>query len=176
MTTLDTLTQRNHDFAEHRFVSGLLMMPTLRTMIIGCVDPRVDPAHLLGLDPGEAVVIRNIGGRITPTTLQAMAMLQTIAQVQGANPGSGFHIIVLHHTDCGITRLEGKPDMLAGYFGIGKAELAAKAVADPRTSVAVDVAALKANPLLPGEWIVSGLVYDVATGLVEAVVPAASLK
>ncbi len=176
MTTLNTLTQRNSDFAAHRFVAGLPMMPTLRTMIIGCVDPRVDPTHLLGLDPGEAIVIRNIGGRITPATLQTMAMLQTIAQVQGANPGGRFHLIVLHHTDCGITRLEGKPDMLAGYFGISKAELEAKAVTDPRTSVAVDVAALRANPVLPGNWLVSGLVYDVATGRVEVVVPTASLK
>jgi carbonic anhydrase len=175
MTTLDTLAKRNSDFAAHRFVAGLTMMPTLRTMVIGCVDPRVDPAHLLGLDPGEAIVIRNIGGRITPATLQTMAMLQTIAQVQGANPGGGFHLIVLHHTDCGITRLEGKPDMLAGYFGIGKGELEAKAVTDPRTSVAVDVAALRAIPTLPRGWLVSGLVYDVATGLVEAVMPAASL-
>jgi carbonic anhydrase len=175
MTTLDTLTKRNSDFAAHRFVAGLTMMPTLRTLVIGCVDPRVDPAHLLGLDPGEAIVIRNIGGRITPATLQTMAMLQTIAQVQGANPGDGFHLIVLHHTDCGITCLEEKPDMLAGYFGIGKGELEAKAVTDPRTSVAVDVAALRAIPALPRGWLVSGLVYDIATGLVEAVMPAASL-
>ena len=176
MTTLDTLTQRNSDFAAHRFVVGLPMMPTLRTMIIGCVDPRVDPSHLLGLDSGEALVIRNIGGRITPAALQTMAMLQTIAQVQGANPGGGFHLIVLHHTDCGITRLEGKSDMLAGYFGIDKEELKAKAVTDPRAAVAVDVAALKANPALPGNWLVSGLVYDVTTGLVDVVVPPASLK
>lgn len=176
MTTLDTLTQRNADFAAHRFVAGLTMMPKLRTMIIGCVDPRVDPANLLGLDPGEAIVIRNIGGRITPGTLQTMGMLSAIAQVQGANLRGGFHLLVLHHTDCGITRLEGKPDMLANYFGIGKAELEAKAVPDPRTSVAVDVAALRATPALPGDWLVSGLVYDVVTGHVEVVVPTASLK
>ncbi len=176
MITIDTLTKRNHDFASHRFAAGLTLMPTLRTMIVSCVDPRVDPAYVLGLEQGEAVVIRNIGGRITTATLQAMAMLQTIAQVQGANLGSGFNLLVLHHTDCGITRLEAKPDMLAGYFGIGKAELETKAVTDPRAAVAVDVAALKANPLLPREWVVSGLVYDVTTGLVETVVPPGPLR
>ncbi len=175
MTTVDTLTKRNTDFAAHRFRAGLSLMPTLRTMLIGCVDPRVDPAHVLGLESGEAVVIRNIGGRITPATLRTMAMLRTIVQVEGGNPGSGFNLIVLHHTDCGITRLEGQSDMLAGYFGIGKEQLEAKAVADPRASVAVDVAALKANPNLPGEWVVSGLVYDVTTGLVETVVAPAPL-
>ena len=176
MTTFDTLTQRNHDFAAHGFVAGLPLMPTMRAMIIGCADPRVDPAHLLGVHLGEALVIRNIGGRITPGTLQMMAMLSTIAQVEGMTPASDFNLIVLHHTDCGITRLTEKTDLLASYFGVGKEELPAKAVSDPRAAVAVDVAAIKAVPGLPASWIVSGLVYDVETGLVEAVVPPHTLK
>jgi carbonic anhydrase len=176
MTTLDTLIERNQDFASHHFPKDLPLMPTLRAMIIGCVDPRVDPALLLGLDLGEAVVIRNVGGRITPGTLQTMGMLNRVAQGEGGNPAGEFHLIVLQHTQCGIARLEGNPDMLASYFGIGKDSLLAKAVTDPHAAVAVDVAALKANPALPGNWLVSGLVYDVTTGLVEVVVPPAPLR
>ncbi len=176
MTTFDTLVERNQDFASHEFSKDLSMMPILRAMIIGCLDPRVDPAHLLGLKPGEAVVIRNVGGRITPGTLQTMGMLGRIAQAEGANLGGEFHLIVLQHTHCGIAHLEGTPEMLASYFGIGKEGLLAKAVTDPRAAVAVDVAALKAIPALPGNWLVSGLVYDVATGLVEVVVPPAPLR
>jgi carbonic anhydrase len=175
MTTFDTLIERNQDFASHRFLKGLPLMPTLRAMIIGCVDPRVDPALLLGLGLGEAVVIRNIGGRITPATLQTVGMLNGIARTGGGNPVGEFHLIVLQHTQCGITRLEGNPDMLAGYFGVGKEGLKARAISDPHAAVAIDVAALKANPALPGSWLVSGLVYDVATGLVEVVVPPAPL-
>jgi hypothetical protein len=70
-----------------------------------------------------------------------------------------------------ITRLAGDPDMLALYFQIQERELNRKAVTDPRAAVAVDVAALRAIPALPAAWLVSGLVYDVVTGLVEAVVP-----
>ena len=168
MITLDTLKKRNHDFAAHRFTASMSLFPASKPIIISCVDPRADPAHILGLDFGDALVIRNIGGRITPATLQTIAMLQAVAQVQGATPGKG-NLVIVHHTDCGITRLAGKPDLLASYFGIDKAELQAKAVTDPRAAVAVDVAAFKANPL-PGSWAVSGLVYDVTTGLVEAVV------
>jgi hypothetical protein len=51
----------------------------MKTMIIGCVDPRVDPVDIFGLVPGEAAVIRNVGGRITPATLQTMAMLRIVA-------------------------------------------------------------------------------------------------
>ncbi len=176
MTTLDTLIERNQDFASHHFTKDLPLLPTLRAMIIGCVDPRVDPALLLGLKLGEAVVIRNVGGRITPATLQTIRMLNRIAQVGGGNPTGEFHLIVLQHTQCGITRLEGDPDMLASYFGIGQEGLTVKAVTDPHAAVAVDVAALKAIPALPANWLVSGLVYDVATGLVEVVVPPAPLR
>lgn len=68
MTTLDMLTQRNADFAAHRFVAGLPMMPILITMVIGYVDH----TNLLGLDPGEFLAIRTIGGRTTPAALQTM--------------------------------------------------------------------------------------------------------
>ena len=66
MTTFDTLIERNQDFAAHHFTKDLSMMPRLRTMIIGCVDPRVDPAHVLGLGLGEAIVISNVGGASLP--------------------------------------------------------------------------------------------------------------
>ena len=175
MTTFDTLLERNRDFAAHHFLKDLPIMPTLRTMIIGCVDQRVDPAHVLGLDLGEATVIRNVGGRVTPATLQTIGMLVRIAQGEGGPP-TGFHLVVLQHTQCGIAQLEGQPDMLASYFGIGKEDLQAKAVTNPHEAVAVDVATLKAIPALPANLLVSGLVYDVATGLVEVVVPPAPLR
>ena len=66
--------------------------------------------------------------------------------------------------------------MLAHYFQIPEREVETKSVRDPRKSVAVDVAALRAIPALPDEWLISGLVYDVATGLVEVVVPAAPIR
>src|SRR5262249_52253503 len=142
-----------------------------RTMVISCADPRVDPAHLLGLETGDALVLRNICGRITPSTLQAMGMLGAIAQVEGINPTGPFNLIVLHHTDCGITRLEGKTEMLAGYFGIDPAAVTSKAISDPHKAVAIDVATLKTLSVLPKGWLISGLVYDVATGKVEVIVP-----
>ena len=71
---------------------------------------------------------------------------------------------------------KGNPTRLSSYFGIGQEDLPAKGVTDPHAAVAVDVAALKANPSLPGNWLVSGLVYDVTTGLVDVVVPPAPLR
>jgi carbonic anhydrase len=176
MNPIDTLIQRNEEFAAHRFAAGLSLMPRLGTLIVGCADARVDPAHVLGLQPGEAIVIRNIGGRITPATLQTMALLGMIPQLEGAGPVSGLNIVVLQHTDCGITRLARVPDRLAAYLGVAPEDLEAKKVSDPYAAVAVDVAALKANPSLPAGVIVSGVVYDVATGRVTAVAPPAPLR
>src|SRR5271165_6349162 len=175
MTVIDTLTQRNEAFADSRFSADLKIMPSMKTMIIGCVDPRVDPADIFGLVPGEVAVIRNVGGRITPATLQIMAMLRIVAKANGDDIGRGTNLIVLHHTDCGINCLAHSPELLAKHFGVAPTDLDALAITDPYKSVAVDVATLKANPMLPGAFLVTGLVYDVATGRTEMVVPTALL-
>jgi carbonic anhydrase len=178
------MLERNKDFAARQSAAGTLMpslpraMPNVKAIIIGCADMRVDPANVLGIKPGEAVVIRNIGGRITPGLLEQLGLLGRIGEVAGEIPGGGgeFHIVVLQHTDCGMTRLAGDPAMLAHYFQIQEGELKTKAVTDPRAAVAADVAVLRAIPVLPGQWLISGLVYDVATGRVEVVVPPARIR
>src|SRR3984885_5945870 len=177
MNSLDLMLKRNKESATP--VPSLPQsLQTLKAVIIGCADMRVDPAHVLGIKPGEAVVMRNIGGRITPGLLEQLGLLGRIGEVAGEIPGGGgeFHIIVLQHTDCGITRLVGDPAMLAHYFQIQERELKTKAVGDPRAAVIADVASLRAIPALPGQWLLSGLVYDVATGLVEIVVPPAPMR
>ena len=184
MSHLDSLLERNKDFAAQLSAAGTLMpslpqaTPNVKAMIIGCADMRVDPAHVLGIQPGEAIVLRNIGGRITPGLLEELGLLGRIGEVAGKVAGGGgeFHLIVLQHTDCGITRLAGDPAKLAHYFQIQEGDLKAKAVTDPHAAVAVDVAALRAIPALPGKWLLSGLVYDVATGRIEIVIPPAPIR
>src|ERR1700722_18462363 len=177
MNNLDLMLKRNKELAAP-MPSLPQSLQTLKAVIIGCADMRVDPAHVLGIEPGEAVVMRNIGGRVTPGLLEELGLLGRIGEVAETIPGGGgeFHLIVLHHTDCGITRLAGDPAMLMHYFQIPEGELERKAVTDPHAAVAGDVAALRAIPALPGSWLISGLVYDVATGRVEVVVPPAPIR
>jgi carbonic anhydrase len=154
MTELDQFLQRNQKFAAEQSAAGTLIatlpqaMLTVRAMIICCADMRVDPAYILGIKLGEAVELRNIGGRVTPGLLEQMALLGRIGEVAGKAPGGGgeFHVIVLQHTDCGITRLFSDTAKLAHYFQIAESEVAAKSVMDPRAAVAIDVAALRAIP------------------------------
>ncbi len=183
LSNLDRMLQRNKEFAAWQSAEGTLMpslpqaLPNVKAVIIGCADMRVDPAHVLGITPGEAVVLRNIGGRINPGLLEQLGLLGRIGEVAGEIPGGGeFHLVVLQHTDCGITRLAGDSAKLANYFQIQEGELKTKAVTDPRAAVAYDVTALRAIPALPSAWLISGLVYDVASGLVEIVVPPAPIR
>ena len=184
MNSLNSFLRRNKDFAAQQSAAGTLMpslpraLPNVKAIVIGCADMRVDPAYVLGIKPGEAVVIRNIGGRITPGLLEQLGLLGRIGQVAGEIPGGGgeFHLIVLQHTDCGITRLAGDPAMLARYFQIQEGEVKKKTVTDPRAAVTADVALLRAIPAVPSAWLISGLVYDVATGLVEIVEPPALIR
>jgi carbonic anhydrase len=167
--TLDTpeLLLRNATFA----ASGAfkrLSFPTNATLrVIGCVDPRVDPGDVLGLKLGEAVVMRNVGGRVTPEALRSWTMLGHLGARQ---PPSGGHLVILHHTDCGIRRLVSYPEELAAFFEIPVGDLGTKAVEDPYASVRIDVDI--ARHRVPPGMLVSGLVYDVNSGLIEVVVPA----
>jgi len=162
----DELVRRNAAFAATGAFAGLPFPASDTLQVLGCVDSRVDPGDVLGLELGEGVVMRNIGGRITPAALRSWALLGRLGQGQ---PPAG-HLVILHHTDCGITRLADYPEQLAAFFEIPGDELESKAVADPYTAVRVDTAI--ARHTLPPSRLVSGLVYDVATGLIEIVDPA----
>src|ERR1700684_2385678 len=95
LNNLDHMLQRNKEFAAQQSAEGTLMpslpraLPNVKAIIIGCADMRVDPAHVLGIKPGEAVVIRNIGGRITPGLLEQLALLGRIGEGGGEVPGGG---------------------------------------------------------------------------------------
>jgi len=184
MSHLDHMLRHSKEFATQESSVGTLMpslpraLPNVKAIIIGCADMRVDPALIFGLQSGEAVVIRNIGGRVTPGLLEQLGLLGRIGQVAGEIPGGGgeFHLIVLQHTDCGITRLANDPAMLGRYFQVPDTELKTRAVTNPRAAVAADVVTLRDISALPDEWLLSGLVYDVATGRVETVVPPARVR
>lgn len=168
MGALEELLDRNARFA-HGYDEELPPIPSLRTLIVACPDPRVDPAQVLGLELGEAVVIRTAGGRVTPAVLQNLALLAQVAATEGAT--GGFELLLMQHTDCGMARLQGPEhaEGLAAYFGVDVDELAAKSIADPYAGVRADIEGLAANRLVPGSLSVSGLVYDVETGTAELV-------
>jgi carbonic anhydrase len=177
MDYVETLASRNAAFAADGFHPELKIIPSKRTLILGCVDPRVDPLDILKLEPGEAAVIRNVGGRVIPSLLETLALLRAVSKAAGQEVGIGWNLVLLQHTDCGIIGcFHHARDMLARYMGVSSEGLEALAITEPHKAVAIDVAALKANTMLPGGFLVSGLVYDVADGRIEVVAPPTLLR
>jgi carbonic anhydrase len=167
---IEELTSRNEEFAAQHDVAAMTMMPALRTMVISCVDPRVDPAAVLGLQLGDAIVIRNVGGRVTPAVLRTLGLLAQIARRNGFTPGDGWNLVVVHHTDCGITQLTDNLEALAAELETTTEALDLKTLTDPRASLAADLSSLRANQRLPRGLIVSGLLYNTGSGRVETAV------
>lgn len=164
---------RNRDFAARGRHEGAVVFPRLRLFVVTCVDPRTDPAHFLGLGPSDALVLRNVGGRVTPAVIEDVAFIAQLAE--GAIPaGPLFEVAVVHHNQCGTGALadDGFRYRYAERIGVDEAELRGRAVLDPEATVRHDVALLREAPQVPDRVPVSGHVYDVVSGLVETIVPA----
>ena len=176
MTKMTPLLGRNEQFAR-TYTPVALGLPAAQVLVVTCLDHRVDPAIVLGLQLGDAPVIRNAGGRVTQAVIDDIAYLAFLAgQLSGGQLADGrlFEVAVIHHTQCG-TGFLADPDFLrraAEATGVPEAELGASAVADPHVTVKADVERLLASPLIPPQMGISGHVYDVETGRVTTVVDA----
>src|SRR5262249_1105265 len=147
--------------------------PTLRLFVITCLDPRVDPAHFLGLKLSEAIVVRNVGGRVTPEVIKDVAFIAQI--VENVLPdGPLFEVAVVHHTQCGAGALADATfrRSYAQRIGADESELRDQAVLDPAATVTSDVRRLRSASPVPPRVPVSGHVYDVVSGLVQTILPA----
>ncbi|MDR5880752.1 carbonic anhydrase [Caballeronia sp. LZ032] len=172
----DVMLERNAEFVSAEFAPELKMMPSTGTIVVGCVDPRVDPAYVLGLKQGEAAVIRNVGGRVNKNLLETLAVLRVVSKAAG-RPDGARNLVLLQHTDCGIIGCyKHAPALLAKHLDVGADKLDGLAVTDPYEAVAIDVAAVRANMDLDDRLVVSGVVYDVKTGRVKVVVPPGALR
>ncbi len=177
MSDLTTLLDRNLAFAEQFDAGDLPIRPRMSTFILTCVDSRVDPVHLFTLGLGDAIVIRNGGGWITPAVLRDLAILGVLAtNLPGASQQP--ELIVIHHTDCGMGRLANPTiqQQVAKRLGLTVDEVAAMAITDPTATVRDDIERLRQTPGTPAQLVVSGFVYDVADGTITQVVPPAPLR
>jgi len=176
MSRINPLLERNEQFAR-TYTPAALGPPAAQLVVVTCLDHRVDPAIVLGLGLGDAPVIRNAGGRVTPAVIDDIAFLAFLAgQLFGDQLEDGrlFEVAVIHHTQCGTSLLAdpGFRHQAAEATGLAEAPLEASAVADPHTTVKADVERLLTSPLLSPKVSVSGHVYDIATGLVTTAVDA----
>src|SRR5437763_12236319 len=103
-TNVGPALERNRVFAAEGGQEGAVVFPRLGLLVITCLDPRVDPAHFLGLSLGDALVVRNGGGRVTPEVINTVAFIAQITETVVAD-GPLFEVAVMHHTQCGSEAL-----------------------------------------------------------------------
>ena len=174
MSATTTLLNRNRQFADDFAAADLPILPKLRTVLLTCGDSRVDPAHTLGLELGDAVVIRNNGGRVTPEVVHEIAALAfMVAKMAGDGPLS-FDLVIMQHTQCGAERFA-DPEfqrVLKEQIGV---DVSSVAITDHEQSLREDVERLRSASEVPGYIVVSGYIYDVQNGLVREVIAPAAL-
>jgi carbonic anhydrase len=173
MANVDPVLERNRAFAAAGAHQGAVIFPTLGLFVITCLDPRVDPAHFLGLGLGDAMVVRNVGGRVTPEVISDVAFIGQLAENMLPD-GPLFEVAVIHHTQCGTGALADDTfrRRYAERIGAEQSALREHAVLDPAATVTRDVERLRSAPSISPRVTVSGHVYDVVTGRVETVLSA----
>ena len=171
-TNLDPALERNRAFAAADGHHGAVVLPKLRLFVITCLDPRVDPAHFLGLGLSDAIVVRNVGGRVTLEVINDIAYITQIAE-NVIQDGPLFEVAVIHHTQCGAAALADDTfrRRYAKRIGADESTLRGHAILDPAASVANDVERLRTARAISPRVSVSGHVYDVVTGLVQTLIP-----
>ena len=129
--------------------------------VLTCMDSRIDPLRMLGLEPGDAKIFRNPGGRVTPQALEALVL--------GVHLLNVHRILVIPHTRCAMasSTLEELRERVGESAGQDASWQTFGVVADQSAALADDVRAVRAHPLVPDEVEVGGFLYDVDTGLLE---------
>ena len=159
---------RNNDAYARSFKKGDLPLPPARHVaVLACMDARLDVHKILGLQEGDAHVIRNAGGAATDDAIRSLAISQRLLGTK--------EIILIHHTDCGMLTFHDDDikRKIEDETGIRPA-FAFEAFSDLDEDVKQSIARIKASPFIPNKSNVRGFVYDVRTGrLNEVGVPAA---
>ncbi|MFT3925291.1 MAG: carbonic anhydrase [Myxococcales bacterium] len=162
MPVIQELLNANLHYAQ-TFQKGHLALPPARKIaVVVCMDARIDPAEALGLQEGDAHVIRNAGGRISDA-LRSLAISQTLLGTE--------EVAIIHHTDCGMLTFsdESIRAQLRKERRIDADAVAFLPFKDLDTSVRDDLTAYRASPLVRQDVPVRGFVYDVKTGQLREV-------
>ena len=157
MSETDRLLENARAYGERFDKSDLPMLPSKRVAVLACMDARLIPTRVLGLNEGEAHILRNAGGVVTDDAIRSLSLSQYLLGTE--------EIILLHHTECGMltftdeefaAKLEEETGERPGW--------SANAFSDLEQNVRDSVALLKASPFIPRKDSIRGFVYDVKTG------------
>lgn len=162
---LDELLSANRDYVDRFTLQGIDPVADKGFALVTCMDSRIEPLAMLGLQPGDAKILRNAGGRVTPDVLRSLVLATAFLGVR--------EIAVMQHTLCALA---GQADdeirtrlTTAGLTGVEGTEWLA--MPDPDEALATDVSLLRSCQQLPAGTRVEGWRYDVDTGAIVRVIP-----
>ena len=161
MVVIAELLAANERYAADFAKADLPMPPGREVAILTCMDARIDPARALGLEEGDAHVIRNAGG-VASEAIRSLAISQELLGTR--------EIVVIHHTDCGMLTFtddqirQRLSESLGPAAAKAAAEITFQPFADVERSVHDDLETIRSSPLIRPDTSVTGFVYDVRTG------------
>src|ERR687894_1972352 len=157
MSVTDELLRNAEQYAESFDKGALPLPPARKVAVVACMDARLMPASVLGLQEGDAHIIRNAGGVVTDDEIRSLAISQRLLGTE--------EIVLIHHTDCGMLTFTDDEFKRQVQDDTGiKPEWAAEAFPDLDEDVRQSINRIKASPFVPHTDQVRGFVFDVATG------------
>ncbi len=164
MSHFDDLLQANRRFADRFSLGGFDGRARAGIAIVTCMDSRIDPLRMLGLEHGDAKIFRNPGGRVTPQALEALVLGVHLLNVQ--------RILVVPHTRCAMASASERElrERVGASAGQDASWQAFHVIEDQRGALLADVRAVRSHPLIPDTVAVGGFLYDVDSGLMERMV------
>ena len=164
MALMDHLLHANLLYSESFRMGRLPGSPRLELAILTCMDSRIDPDRILGLQEGDAHVIRNAGGRASDDAIRSLVISYRLLGTR--------EFLVIHHTDCGMRKItnEQMHAELLHDLHADVSDVDFMPISDPDETVRADVDAIRTSPMVRNDIQVHGFVYDVATGRLRSVV------
>jgi carbonic anhydrase len=162
VSATDELLKNNQEYAASFDKGGLPIPPAKGIAVVACMDARLDVVSLLGLEVGDAHIIRNAGGVVTDDEIRSLAISQRLLGTT--------EVVLIHHTDCGMLTFTDDEfkRQIQDDTGI-KPEWSAEAFSDLDEDVRQSIARVKASPFLPNKDSVRGFVYEVESGRLREV-------
>jgi carbonic anhydrase len=162
VSNTDQLLENAQSYAAGFDKGDLPLPPGHRVAIVACMDARLNPYALLGLSEGDAHIIRNAGGAVTPDVIRSLTISQRLLGTE--------EIVLIHHTDCGMLTFSDDDFRGAVEKDTGiRPEWAAETFSDLDADVRQSIARIKASPFIPRTDSVRGFVYEVETGKLREV-------
>ena len=157
----DDLLAANDAYARDFAYGGFDGVARAGVALVTCMDSRIDPLGMVGLQPGDAKIFRNPGGRVTPEALEAIVLGVHLLNVR--------RVLVVPHTRCAVAS-NSEADLRAGIeasAGVDASWQPIHVVDDQDAALAEDVARIRSHPLVPDTVLVGGFLYDVDTGRLD---------